>query len=85
MQEKLDVAKDEIERLRKEMLVGSKRGNRFLEGFSTSAVILHSVTLPQLWNRLIEEDQKVKISGTFSRRCKSKFKTIGRKRRSGNR
>ena len=54
--------KDEIERLRKEMLVGSKRGNRFLEGFSKSAIILHSVTLPQLWHRLIEEDQKLKVN-----------------------
>ena len=54
--------KDEIERLRKEMLVGSKRGNRFLEGFSKSAVILHSVTLPQLWQRLIEEDQKLRVT-----------------------
>ena len=54
--------KDEIERLRKEMLVGSKRGNRFLEGFSTSAVILHSVTLPQLWHRLIEDDQRLRVT-----------------------
>ena len=52
---------DEIERLRKEMLVGSKKGNRFLQGFSKSALILHSVTLEQLWERLIESDQKLKV------------------------
>ena len=52
---------DEIERLRTEMLVGSKRGNRFLQGFSTSSVIVHSVTLSQLWDRLIESDQKLKV------------------------
>ncbi len=52
---------DEIERLRKEMLVGSKKGNRFLQGFSKSALILHSVTLERLWERLIESDQKLKV------------------------
>ena len=52
---------DEIERLRKDMLVGSKRGNRFLEGFSKSAIVLHSVDLEQLWVRLIEDDQKLKV------------------------
>ena len=52
---------DEIERLRTEMLVGSKQGNRFLEGFSKSAIVLHSVALESLWIRLIEDDQKIKI------------------------
>ena len=53
---------ENIEQIRQKLLVGQKRGNRFLHGQSRLAIAFQYPSVDWLWNELVVYDRKLQIS-----------------------